>query len=233
VGRFVSIRGSSSWAQVPTRRLFVSLLLPSAALLGAAVLQPWMPVADVLRAPPETPACCDLLAGAVARLGGLLCVATASVCLFTALLAHGAGAGRNRILFFVAAGLFSIALGAGAFTRSAGSPATVADMPAIPAAVLGAGVLAYLAASWRFVLSPRAALLATAGLALAASLAVAIAAPGHTPLWIFLEDALKFVGIAFWAGFHVVAAAQSGEEFATGRVTTVTFSPERVVRRAA
>jgi hypothetical protein len=76
-------------------------------------------------------------------------------------------------------------------------------------------------------------LLVTAVLALAASVAVRMAVPEYTPFWMFAEDALKFIGITFWTGFHVVAAAQSGEELATGRVTTVSFSPERIVRRPA
>ena len=237
MGRFVSIRGSGSWAQVPTRLLFLSLLLPSAALLGAVFLQPWMSVADVLRPPPaalDNLACCNLLAGAVARLGGLLCVATASVCLFTALLAHIAGAGRSKTLFFVAAGLLSIGLGVAAMLRMpAGAPVTLANIQTISAAVVAAGLLAYVAAAWRFVMAGRAALLATAGLALVASVALPMAAPDHAPFWMFAEDALKFLGITFWTGFHVVAAAQAGEDLATGRVTTVSISPERIVRRAA
>jgi hypothetical protein len=236
VGRYVSIRGSGSWAQIPTRLLFLSLLLPSAALLGAVFLQPWMPLADVLRAPPVTPhapACCALVAGGLARLGAMLCIATASVCLFTALLAHVAGAARSRTLFFVAAGFFSVGLCVAAFVRFSAEPPGVANLQAVSAAVLAAGLLVYVVVSCRFVLSARAGLLITAGLALATSVAVAIGAPDQTPFWMFAEDALKFVGITFWTGFHVVAAAQSGEEFATGRVTTVTLSHERLVRRAA
>jgi hypothetical protein len=238
VGRYVSIRGSGSWAQIPTRLLFLTLLLAPAALLGAVVLQPWMPMGDLLRAPlpaaQHAPACCSLFAGLVAKLGGMLCIATASVCLFTALLAHIAGAGRSKALFFVAGGLLSIGLGVGAFFRfTAGSPGVVANVQAISAAVLGAGLLVHLVASERVVLSGRAPLLLTAGLALATSVAVPILVPDQTPFWTFVEDALKFVGVTFWTGFHVVAAAQSGEEFATGRVTTVTLSPERLIRRAA
>ena len=233
MGRFVSIRGSGSWAHFPTRLLFLSLLLPCAALLGAVFLQPWMPAVDVLRAPPApTPG--NLFAGAVGRLGGLLCVATASVCLFTALLAHIAGAGRSKTLFFVAAGLLSIGLGVAAMLRMpAGAPVTLANIQTISAAVVAAGLMAYVAAAWRFVMAGRAALLATAGLALVASVALPMAAPDQAPFWMFAEDALKFLGITFWTGFHVVAAAQAGEDLATGRVTTVSISPERIVRRAA
>jgi hypothetical protein len=232
LGRFVSIRGSRSWAQIPTRPLFVSLLLPSAAVLGAVFLQPWLPVADVLRLPPAAPensACCHLFVGAVTRLGNLMCVATASVCLFTALLAHIAGAGRGKTLFFVTAGLFSIGLGVGVVLDL---PAAIDDVQPVSVAVLAAGLLAYVAASRR-VATARAALLVTAVLALAASVAIRMAVPEYTPFWMFAEDALKFIGITFWTGFHVVAATQSGEELATGRVTTVSFSPERIVRRPA
>ncbi|HEX2726864.1 MAG TPA: hypothetical protein VHN20_13685 [Beijerinckiaceae bacterium] len=232
MGRFVSIRGSGSWAHFPTRLLFLSLLLPCAALLGAVFLQPWMPAVDVLRAPPApTPG--NLFAGAVGRLGGLLCVATASVCLFTALLAHIAGAGRSRSLFFVAAALFSIGLGVDASLRFSAGAAAAGKAQGISALVLAAGLMAYAAASWRFVLAGRATLLMTGGMALAASEALPVAVSDPTPLWLFAEDALRFVGITFWTGFHIVAAAQSGEAFATGRVTTVTLSPERIIRRAA
>jgi hypothetical protein len=39
--------------------------------------------------------------------------------------------------------------------------------------------------------------------------------------------------VAFWAGFHVAAAARMIEELATGRVTTVALPSQRLVRKTA
>jgi hypothetical protein len=238
MGRYVSIRHNGSLAQAPTGWLFLGILLAASALLAAVWLQPWVPVAYLVRDPlvvaNQAGKCCSFYYGAVSNLGVVLWIAAAAVCLFTALIAHAAQAERSRTLFFLAAGLFTLWLGLDDFflihddvLPHFGVPETVTY------AAYAAMAAAYLAASWRLILAGRPFLFLAAGSALAASMGLDAFVHSEAPLAIMAEDGLKFLGIALWAGFHVTAAATLAEELAAGRVTTVAVSSPRLIRRLA
>jgi hypothetical protein len=77
----------------------------------------------------------------------------------------------------------------------------------------------------------RPTLLLAAGIVLGASLQAEVFA--GTIGGAFVQAALKFLAVAFWAGFHVAAAARAIEELATGRVTTVALPSHSLVRKTA
>ena len=95
-----------------------------------------------------------------------------------------------------------------------------------PAGAVGA---LYLLAAWRAIVANRPSLLIAAGLFLAAAVNAERIAPAAPDL---AEAGLTFLAVAFWAGFHVLAAARIVEELATGRITAVALSSARLVRRA-
>lgn len=221
MGHFVSIRRNGALAETPTVWVFLAVLAPAAVFLAALRLQPWVPAADLVRD------------GVVASVGSLLWIGTASICLFTALVIHAAQADRSRSLFLLAAGLVTLWLGLDhvfmvhkELLPSFGIPRTVAE-----ATYAAIGAL-YLLISGRLILSNRPSLLLAAALFLGASLGFDGLLPeaADRP---FAEEGLTFLAIAFWAGFHVAAAARAIEELATGRITTVTMSPERLTRKPA
>jgi len=79
------------------------------------------------------------------------------------------------------------------------------------------------------VLANRPSLLIAAGLFVAAAMNAERIAPPASDL---AEAGLTFLAVAFWAGFHVLAAARMIEELATGRITAVALSSARLVRQA-
>jgi hypothetical protein len=231
----VSIRHNGSLAEVATSWLFLGILVPAAALLALVWLQPWVPVAYLVRDPlavaREAPKCCSVYYGVISNLGVMLWMAAAAICLFTALMAYTARAGSARTGFFLAGGLFTLWLGMDDFFLVHEEVLPQFGIPQIVTyAVYAAIGLVYLIAAWRFILTSRVSLFLIAGLALAGSMGLDALVASEAPLWVFLEDALKFVGIAFWAGFHVAAAVAVAEELVTGRITTVQVSAVPVRR---
>ena len=213
MGHYVSIRHNGSLAVVPTAWLFLGVLLPSAVLLALIRLQPTVSF------------------GALTNLGIVLSMATASICLFAAFMAHAARAERWRILSFLAGGLATLWLGLDDFllVREEVLPSFVPQR--VANAAYATIVAAYLVACWRMILRGRVALFLVAVLGLAASMGLDGAIHGEAPASIFVVHALKFLGIAFWSAFHVTAAATAAEEFVTGQVTTVAVSPGMPLRR--
>ena len=216
MSRFVSLRRNGALTETPTAWLFLGILAPAAAFLCAVRF--WASPAGLLGG------------GFVASVASLLWIGTASICLFTAAMLHGARGDRARTRFLLAAGLASLWLGlddAVALHRDVlpvlGIPAAIA-----PAAWAAVGAL-YLLAAWRGVLANRPSLLIAAGLFVAAAMNAERIAPPASDL---AEAGLTFLAVAFWAGFHVLAAARMIEELATGRITAVALSSARLVRQA-
>lgn len=239
--QYVSIRHNGSLAQVPTSWLFLGILLPTSALLAIVWLQPWIPVAHLVRDPlvvaREAPKCCSVYYGVVSNLGVILWMVTAAVCLFTAALAFAAGADRSRKVFFLAGGLFTLWLGLDDFFLVHEEVLPYFGIPQLAtySAYAATGIV-YLLACWRFILggSNRLPLFVMAGIGLAGSMGVDALVHSEASVWVFLEDALKFVGIAFWSGFHVAAALAVAEDLVAGRVTTVSVaSGGSMIRRLA
>jgi len=217
--QFVSLRRNGALAEIPTTWLFLGILVPAAAVLAALAAQPWTSAADLI--------------GVVASVESLLWVGAAAICLFTAAMIHAAQGDGSGTRFLLAAGLVTLWLG---LDDVFAIHAEVLPSLGVPEALAPAGYAAigalYLLASWRAVLRNRPSLLLAAGLLLAASLRVEFLVPG-TPAGLFAEAGLKFLAVAFWAGFHRAAAARAVEELTTGRITAVTLAAERLVRRTA
>jgi hypothetical protein len=214
--RFVSIRHNGSLAATRTRRLFLAILLPAAAFLAVLWLQPWAPVEQLLRN------------GAVSTAESLLWVGTAAVCLFAALVTRGARAHQSRTRFLLAAGLVTLWLG---FDDVFLLHWELLGLSGAAAAMAYAAVAAlYLWPSRQGILAARPSLLAAAVLLLAASLGTDMLVTAEAPYGRLAEDGLRFLAVAFWAGFHVTAAAALIEELATGRVTMVKLSSHGAVR---
>jgi hypothetical protein len=219
--QYVSIRRNGALAEAPTTWLLLGILVPAAAFLAALWLQPWVPVANLIDD------------GVLASVESLLWVGTAAICLFTAAMIHAAQGNGSPARFLLVAGLVTLWLGLddvlaihGEVLPSLGAPQALA---ATAYAAIGA---VYLLASWRTILRNRPTLLLAAALLLGASLRADLFA-SETPGDLFAEAGLRFLAIAFWAGFHVAAAARFIEELATGRITAVSLSSERLVRKAA
>jgi hypothetical protein len=216
--QFVSIRRNGSLAEASTGRVFLAILGPALAVLAALRLQPWLSLGET--------------SGILASFETLLWIGAAAICLFTATMAQAARGERARSRFLTVAGLITLWLGlddAFAFHRevlpSLGLPGPLAG------AAYGLIGLLYLAVSWRLILANRPSLLLTAGVLLGASLQAEFFI--GTASGAFAQAALKFLGVAFWAGFHVAAAGRFIEELATGRITTVGLRAHRLVRNVA
>jgi hypothetical protein len=180
----------------------------------------------------EAPKCCSVYYGVISNLGVMLWMAAAAICLFTALMAYTARAGSARTGLFVAGGLFTLWLGIDDFFLVHEEVLPQVGIPQIITyAAYAATGLVYLFVAWRFILTSRLSLFLVAGFGLAGSMGLDAIVDSEAPFWVFLEDGLKFVGIAFWVGFHVSAAVALAEELATGRVTSRPLTPEPPVRR--
>jgi hypothetical protein len=219
--RYVSIRRNGALAETPTAWLVLGILGPAAAVLAALWLQPWAPVAELIGN------------GLVASLESLLWVGTAAICLFTALMIHVAQGERSRARLLLAAGLVTLWLGLDDVFTIHGQvlPSLGVPVAAAKGAYLAIGAL-YLLAAWRAILPNRPTLLLAAVVLFEASLRAELLVPGM-PARLFAEAGLRFLAVAFWAGFHVAAAARAIEELATGRITAVTLASERLVRKPA
>ena len=100
---------------VSTLWIGAALLIPTFAILAFIALQPWIPVAYLVRDPlvvaMQAAECCSFYYGALSNLGVLLWNATGTICLTLALQVWLAGARRSMVAFFLTGGLFSIWLG--------------------------------------------------------------------------------------------------------------------------
>jgi hypothetical protein len=220
-----------------TPLLVAVLLIPALALLAAVVLQPWVPVAYLLRDPlvvaEEAAECCSASYGFVSNLGIVLWIASGSMCLLMAVQLRLARAEPGAVTFFLAGGLFTLWLGADDFFLVHENVLARFDVPqAMVYAAYAVAGLAYLALARGQILSGRVSLFLIGGACLAGSMGLDAMVHSEAELWVFLEDAVKFVGIVFWAGFHVTSALAAAAEIAAGRVTTVAVVSGSVVRLA-
>lgn len=209
--QFVSIRHSGSLADIPTAWVFLGVLVPSAAI--AIWPRSDAPVGEN---------------GILATVQSLLWIGSASICLFTAAVVHAARARRSEARFLLAAGLVTLWLGLDHVFALHMDVLSWSGVPGVGAGVIYAAIGGlYLLASWRQILANRPVLLLAAVLFLGGSL-------GASPLQGSLPpEALTFLAVAFWAGFHVAAAGRAVEELASGRITAVALSSARLIRSAA
>lgn len=218
--------------------IFAFLLIPTLALLCAVVLQPWVPVAYLLRDPlavaEEATECCSVFYGLVSNLGVILWIASGTACLFTAIQVCLARQQSNALAFLIAGGLFTLWLGMDdLFLVHEDVLPTFGVSERVTYSVYAAAGIAYLLVAWRRILAARLSLFLSAGGCLGASMGIDAVVHDEADMRLILEDGLKFIGIVLWAGFHLASALSVAIRLATGRVVTVALSPDRLIRQPA
>jgi hypothetical protein len=221
--------------RLSTPVLCAVLLLPALAILAAVALQPWAPIVYLVRDPlvvaEEAAQCCSAYYGFVSNLGIILWIAAATACALAALLAQVARAEARTTAFLLAGGLFTFWLGLDDLFLVHENVLPTFGVPekATFAGIAAAG-MTYLLVCWRHILTGPTSVFVIAGLCLAMSMGLDAFVHDEAPLWIFLEDALKFLGIVFWAGFHIAAAIAVSADLVTGRRVTIALASGGVTR---
>ena len=220
---------------VSTPRVIAGLLIPTCALLSAVALQPWVPVADLVRDPlvvaQDATECCSFYFGAISNLGVIAWFVTATACLLLAALLRLAGAEPDPL--FLAGGLLSLWLGLDDLFLVHENLLPAAGFPELVTyAIYASAGLAYLAFAWRRILAGRPLLFLLAGAALGGSMLLDAIVYRPDAFWTFLEDALKFIGIVLWAGFHVLAALTAAA-LLVRQTHAQAVSPERAASSGA
>lgn len=206
----VAPQGADIW---PTNAIrVVSVVLPSlflAAILMQPVADPKLMFLDALAAAEYADYCCRPYYGFVSTVGIMLWVATAAVCLFSAIAFVLARRARPVVLFAGAAGLLSgwLALDDAFLLHEVVLPHFgVAQNLVLAANALFA--MAYVGASLRLIWTVDKWLLLLACGALATSMGVDVVFHSLDPVLVYVEDSAKFFGIFCWASFHVTTMAR-------------------------
>jgi hypothetical protein len=205
--------------------VYALALVPALAFFGLLYVQPWLPMASLIRDPVAILGG-RFYHGLVSNLGVLLWCGTAAVCLFRGAEVWRAGA-RQRGGFLLSAGSVTLMLLLDDFflaheqiLPNMGIPekATLAFYPL--------AVALYVAVYWRQTIRADAALLVLSLAFLAISNLVDVVFGYHfypTPVGqevsagVILEEGAKFVGIAAWSVFHIRAAWIFGGSPTSGR----------------
>ena len=202
----------SKWKQLRRSwRLGILILAASLMVIGSTFL-----LAVAVDAPRSdlTRDALDALAapvyvGFLSQLGNVIWVATATSCLFAWLLLRGRADPDGADQYLLASGLLTAILaGDDAFLVHDRVMVSVLGLPdAAYVAAYGVVVAAYLWTTWRWLLRLEYGLLAAAAVFLGLSVLLDVVAP-FSDLETFIEDSLKFTGIAFWAAFYIRAAVR-------------------------
>ncbi len=190
-----------------------ALILPT-AFLAFVIFQPWADpkwmFIDPLTAAELSGDCCHVYFGFVSTSGVLLWCATAAICLFSALLIFAKKLGSALLKFSIMAGLLTTLL-----TLDDAFLLHETVLPSFGISQLGIYALyiivtlAYLASSWRIVLSNDYWLLVFGGGALFASIVIDSTFLNDLgPLFSLIEESGKFFGIFCWASFHIATLAR-------------------------
>ncbi len=143
-------------------------------------------------------------AGLISGLGNVLWVTTAGICLFAYWLARSTGEVLDGARYLLAAGLLTAVLGLDDLYQlhERIAPRVLGIPEQVVLGSYGAALAGISARFHRLLLREADVLLAVAMATLGGSLVVDLLAPNRG--WYYLaEDGLKFVGIFFWATFHV------------------------------
>jgi len=190
-----------------------SVLLPG-LFLAVIVFQPWVEskwmFLDPLTAAQLSGECCSTYFGFVSTLGVMLWVATAAVCLFSALILFARKSGNALILFSLTAGLLTgwLALDDAFLVHETVMPALGVPQNVV-LAIYVVLTLAYVGTSWRTIMANDYWLLALGAGAFIASLAIDTIFKSLDPVLVQLEDSAKFFGIFCWASFHITTLARA------------------------
>lgn len=196
------------------RRIFdtvkaTGILFPL-VFLSAIFFQPWVEpkwmFLDPLTAAELSGDCCHTYYGFISTTGVMLWTASAAVSLFCAIMLWLFHAPKAAQLFNLLAGLLTawLALDDAFLVHEVVLPSF-----GIPQTVVVGGyallALAYIATCWRIILQHDYVLFLLAGFCLAASLFIDQIFHSLLPGLVYLEDSSKFLGICFWATFHINA----------------------------
>ncbi len=202
--------------------IFYAIIVAQIMILVAVGLQSTVPVErlfrDMIIVAEEYPGCCHVYDGLISNLGILLWWAAASVTGFAALVAANLSARIYDILALAMAAVFSawLALDDLFMLHDTVLPLIGLPQPATYA-LYGAIACAYIALSWRVVLTafPMFLLMAISMLGLSVFIdilsehdmgAISYWLQANTRTEFLLEDWFKFLGIGFWCCVHIAAA---------------------------
>lgn len=188
----------------------LTALLPSLFLV-AVIFQPWVDpkwlFLDVITAAEFSDDCCHSYFGFVSTAGIILWASTASICLFTAIILYLSRNKNAQLKFAVIAGIFTglLTLDDAFLVHEAVLPSLGINQELVLAlyAVLA---MAYVFISWRIILSYDFWILAAGITALIISLIIDISFHSLDSRYIVWEDDAKFLGIFFWASFHITTS---------------------------
>lgn len=202
--------------------IFYALIVAQIMIFAAAMFQTAVPVERLLRDTITVaeiyPDCCHVYDGLISNFGIFLWWAAASITGFAALVAASLSARTYDILALTMAAVFTAWLALDDLFMLHESVLPLIGLPQ-PAtyALYGAIAIAYIALSWRVVLTAFPMFLLMAISMLGLSVFVDIMAEhdlGAISYWLqanlrtsfLLEDGFKFLGIGFWCCVHIAAA---------------------------
>lgn len=187
-------------------RLF-GLAVPT-LFLAAVIMQPWEDpkwmFLDPLTAAQLSNDCCHTHYGFVSLLGVMLWVATAAAGLFTAIVLFLTSNRSAEFRFALTSGILTgwLALDDAFLLHETVGPAFGIPQNGL-LGLYATLALAYVASSWRVILSYDFWLLGFAGSCLVVSLGVDVGFHSLDPMLVLVEDSAKFMGIFAWAVFHI------------------------------
>lgn len=213
--------------------IYYSIIAVQILMLVGVGLQTAVPAErlfrDMIIVAEEYPGCCHVYDGLISNLGVLLWWAAASVTGFSALAAVSLSGRIYDILALAMAAVFSAWLAIDDLFMVHETVLPLLGMPQ-PAtyALYGTLTCAYIALSWRVVLTAAPMLLLMALSALGMSVVIDILGDhdlgaisdwlhGNMAVKFALEDAFKFLGIGFWFCLHMAAAMMVLENTANSR----------------
>ncbi len=198
-----------------TPQLIVRILIPSIIFLAAAAFASVQMDIPIPAFSKDVTAIAGLhpLCGVLSSLGILLWCTSASVSGFGALVVHTQRSGLSFYFLLFSAALSAYLLFDDMFLLHEDLAGRVGLHENIVYLILTLGVLTYLISFRRFIFQTRYLLLVAAlGFLSASVLADKIAMPSLVDRlgeWqYFVEDGLKWIGIAFWTGYHVVTSLE-------------------------
>lgn len=191
----------------------VTALLPG-IFLAVIALQPWAEAKwmflDPLTAAELSTDCCRTYYGFASTVGVMLWVATAAICLFSAVLIAMWKLDKNLLKFAATAGVLTgwLALDDAFLVHELVLPSLGVPQNLV-LAIYVVLALAYAGASWRIIIANDFWLLLIGGGAFAVSLGVDTVFQSLDPALVLIEDSAKFFGIFCWASFHITALARN------------------------
>ncbi|MEM8539824.1 MAG: hypothetical protein AAGF25_02610, partial [Pseudomonadota bacterium] len=195
----------------PKARAMVALItigLP-ALLLAVVLIQPWAEpkwmFLDSLTAAELSGDCCHVYYGFISNLGILLWCGTAAVCFIAGACFYVSNSSSTVTRFAIMASLLTgwLALDDMFLLHELVLPSL--GLPQVVViGIYAILVLGYLGLNWRFIMQQEWWILAVGSGTLSLSVIVDTVFHSLVPVFVYLEDSAKFIGIVSWASFHLL-----------------------------